>query len=36
MYFRYHPAKHFKDLGRIFFRKVDKKADWLDDLKSTQ
>ncbi len=31
IYFKYHQAKNEKDLGRIFSRKINKKAGWLDD-----
>jgi KamA family protein len=31
IYFKYHQAKDKKDLGRIFRRKISKKAGWLDD-----
>lgn len=34
IYFKYHQAKKRKNLGRIFKRKVDEKAGWLDDFKS--
>jgi len=33
MYFKYHQAKDTKNLGRIFKRKVDKNAGWLDEFK---
>jgi len=33
IYFKYHQAKDMKNLGRIFKRRVDKKAGWLDDFK---
>jgi KamA family protein len=33
IYFKYHQAKDIKNLGRIFKRKMDKNAGWLDDLK---
>jgi KamA family protein len=33
IYFKYHQAKDIKNLGRIFKRKVDKNAGWLDDFK---
>jgi lysine 2,3-aminomutase len=32
--FKYHQARDPRNLGRIFFRKVDRKAGWLDDLKA--
>lgn len=35
IYFKYHQAKDRKNLGRIFKRKVDEKAGWLDDLRLT-
>jgi len=31
IYFKYHQATNKKDLGRIFSRKINKKAGWLDD-----
>ena len=31
IYFKYHQAKNRKNLGKIFRRKVDSKASWLDD-----
>ncbi|MCW3998096.1 MAG: KamA family radical SAM protein [Candidatus Bathyarchaeota archaeon] len=31
IYFKYHQAKERKNLGRIFKRKISKKAGWLDD-----
>jgi len=34
IYFKYHQAKDIKNLGRIFKRKIDKKAGWLDGFKS--
>jgi KamA family protein len=34
IYFKYNQAKNMKNLGRIFKRKIDKNAGWLDDLKS--
>lgn len=36
IYFKYHQAKDKKNLGKIFKRKADEKAGWLDDLKSSQ
>lgn len=33
IYFRYHQAKKRKNLSKIFKRKVDEKAGWLDDFK---
>jgi len=33
IYFKYHQAKDTKNLGRIFKRKADKNAGWLDDFK---
>jgi len=33
IYFKYHQAKGIKNLGRIFKRKVDKNAGWVDDFK---
>ena len=33
IYFKYHQAKKRKNLGKIFKRKTDRKAGWLDDLK---
>ena len=33
IYFKYHQAKRRKNLGKIFKRKVDEKAGWLDDFK---
>ena len=33
-YFKYHQAKNRKNLGKIFKRKIDEKAGWLDDFKS--
>lgn len=33
IYFKYHQAKNRKKLGKIFKRKVDDKAGWLDDFK---
>lgn len=35
IYFKYHQAKNRKNLGKIFTRKVDDKAGWLDDFAST-
>lgn len=35
IYFKYHQAKNRKNLGKIFKRKVDDKAGWLDDFAST-
>lgn len=32
--FKYHQARDPRNLGKIFFRKVDKKAGWLDGLKA--
>ena len=34
VYFKYHQAKNIKNLGKIFKRKIDPKAGWLDDFKS--
>ncbi len=34
VYFKYHQAKNRKNLGKIFKRKVNAKAGWLDDFKS--
>lgn len=34
IYFKYHQAKDRNNLGRIFKRKVDMKAAWLDDFKA--
>jgi len=34
IYFKYHQAKDIKNLGKIFKRKMDKNAGWLDDLKT--
>ena len=31
IYFKYHEAKNRKNLGRMFKRRVDEKAGWLDD-----
>jgi L-lysine 2,3-aminomutase len=31
IYFKYHEAKDRKNLGRMFKRRVDEKAGWLDD-----
>jgi len=36
VYFKYHQAKNRKNLGKIFKRKIDKKAGWLDDFKSNR
>jgi L-lysine 2,3-aminomutase len=33
--FKYHQAKNPENLGKLFYRKVDKTAGWLDDLKAT-
>ena len=33
MYFKYHHAKDPKNKGKLFSKKLDKKAGWLDDLK---
>jgi lysine 2,3-aminomutase len=33
IYFKYHQAKHREDIGKIFKRKIDAKATWLDELK---
>ena len=33
IYFKYHQAKTKKNLGKIFKRKANRKAGWLDDLK---
>jgi len=35
IYFKYHQARKRKNLGKIFKRKVDAKAGWLDDFKSS-
>ena len=35
IYFKYHQAKNRKNLGKIFKRKVDDDAGWLDDFAST-
>jgi len=35
IYFKYHQAKNRKNLGKIFTRKFDDKAGWLDDFAST-
>ncbi len=35
IYFKYHQAKERKNLGKIFKRKADRKASWLDDFKPT-
>jgi lysine 2,3-aminomutase len=35
IYFKYHQAKNRKNLGKIFKRKVDDEAGWLDDFAST-
>ena len=34
IYFKYHQAKNIRNLGKIFKRKTDPKAGWLDDFKS--
>ncbi len=34
VYFKYHQAKNRKNLGKIFKRKINAKAGWLDDFKS--
>jgi KamA family protein len=34
IYFKYHQAKNAKNLGKIFKRKIDEKAGWLDDFVS--
>jgi lysine 2,3-aminomutase len=34
IYFKYHQAKNRKNLGKIFKRKINPKAGWLDDFKS--
>jgi lysine 2,3-aminomutase len=34
IYFKYHQAKNRKNLGKIFKRKINAKASWLDDFKS--
>ncbi len=34
IYFKYHQAKNRKNLGKIFKRKVDYRAGWLDDFKT--
>ena len=31
IYFKYHEAKNRKNLGRMFKRRVDENAGWLDD-----
>jgi len=31
IYFKYHQATNKKDLGRMFSRKINKNAGWLDD-----
>jgi hypothetical protein len=36
IYFKYHQAKNINNLGKIFKRKIDIKACWLDDFKKTQ
>jgi len=36
IYFKYNQAKNRKNLGKIFKRKVDEKAGWLDDFKSSR
>lgn len=36
IYFKYHQAKDTKNLGRIFKRRVDDRAGWLDDFKSSR
>jgi lysine 2,3-aminomutase len=33
IYFKYHQAKNRKNLGKIFSRKLNEKAGWLDDFK---
>jgi KamA family protein len=33
IYFKYHQAKNKKDFGRIFRRRINKKAGWLDDFR---
>lgn len=33
IYFKYHQAKNRKNLGKIFKKIVDNRADWLDDFK---
>jgi lysine 2,3-aminomutase len=33
IYFKYHQAKYRKNLGKIFKRKINARAGWLDDLK---
>ncbi len=35
IYFKYHQAKNRKNLAKIFKRRIDEKAGWLDDFKST-
>ena len=32
MYFKYHEAKNIEDIGKIFKRKIDTQAGWLDEL----
>ncbi len=32
--FKYHQARDPRNLGKIFFRKVDKRVGWLDDLRA--
>jgi len=34
IYFKYHQAKNRKNLGKMFKRKVDDEAGWLDDFKN--
>jgi len=36
VYFKYHQAKDTRNLGKIFTRKVDAKAGWLDDFDSKE
>jgi len=33
IYFKYHQVKNKKDFGRIFRRRINKKAGWLDDFR---
>ena len=35
IYFKYHQAKNWKKIGKIFKREINENAGWLDDLKST-
>ncbi len=34
IFFKYHQARNSDDVGKMFSRKIDKKAGWLDDFKS--